>query len=92
MYVSGMGAVCRNCPKGMGTIDLSTLSWEDYLLVGIGGAIFVSLLMEGRPKRSRRKKGTASGGSQLNWAIGLPLVGIAAYVGYLYFTQTGAVA
>jgi len=80
MY-AGLG--CADCggtcpmatPKGMGSIDLSTLSWEDYLLMGIGGAIFVSLWSDSKPKKRRRARAKSSVSSDA-WVF--PLIGIAA--------------
>lgn len=54
-----IGQACAPCSKGLGSIDLSTLSWEDYLIFG-GIAAF--LLMEMMPKPKRRRKKSSGGG------------------------------
>ena len=91
-----MGLGCSGCKcKGMGSIDLSTLSWEDWFLVGIGGAMFATLLFPSitepsKPKRRSKKKKSSGGG--LGFGSGavsaLILLG-GGYLAYQYFVSQG---
>ncbi len=47
--------------NGLGSIDLSTLTWEDYLLIGIVGmfavgVVFPSVYEPRQPRRKKRRK------------------------------------
>lgn len=68
--------------KGLGSIDLSTLSWEDYLIIGGIGAFLISTMWDSRPKwrkrRKRRKSSAAASSGGLG--LGIPL-GIIAVIG-----------
>lgn len=68
-----MGLGCADCGgeccKGMGSIDLSNLSWEDYLLIGGGFALFVSLWADSGPKRRRKKSASSSGVAGWVWPL-----------------------
>lgn len=92
MY-AGLG--CAECggtctaPKGMGTIDLSTATWEDWLLVGIVGAVFFTVafpdssVVTGKKKRKRpRKRVSAGSGFAFGTVLTLALVGGAGYLIY----------
>jgi hypothetical protein len=94
MYrVSGLGCVeCGGvCPqaKGLGSIDLSTLSWEDYLIAGIAlMSVYAvaapdSRLFNPKPKRRKRARKISGGtGFSLGTAFGIVLVGGIAYLAY----------
>lgn len=79
---------CAAAPKGMGSIDLSTLSWEDYLLMGIVGMGLYAVvspdsgLFNSAPKRKRRRK--SSGGAALGTFFAVALVG---GLGYLIYSS-----
>lgn len=81
------GGVCE-APKGMGGIDLSTLGWEDYLLMGIVGMGLYAVvspdssLFSPKPKRRKRKK--SGGGFAFGTVLTLALVG---GVGYLIYSS-----
>ena len=106
MYVSnntgltGVGQV-----QGLGQIsfpDLSGLTWEDYLLMGIGGIVAYKLFTSAKQKvkrasgkrRSRAKKREEAqkvlGGGGLGSEFTILLVIGAAAIGYLYFQGQGS--
>lgn len=67
------------CPcSGMGAIDLSSLSWEDYLIFG-GLAILAlrGVMAPSRPRRRRKSQGITFAGA-FPWLA----VIAAGYVGY----------
>lgn len=89
-------AAAGPCAKGMGTIDLSTFSWEDWLLIGVLGMLFYSTLVPdsslfnpANPAKKRRKK-KSSGGFALGSALGLIVVAGGGYLAYNYLTSQGA--
>lgn len=92
MYVplQQVGAVA--VPQGMGSIDLSTLTWEDYLLLGVGLMTVYAIaspdsaLFTWSPKKRKRKKGGSSG--LMGGLSTVLLVGGLGYAAYLYYTGT----
>jgi hypothetical protein len=75
----------------MGSIDLSTLTWEDYLLIGIAGmSIFYLASPDSKafkPSKKRRKK--KSGGSGIFGTLTASAVVLGlAYFGYQYYVGT----
>jgi len=83
--------------NGLGSIDLSTLSWEDYLLLGIGGAMVYSLvfpdsglLNPSPPKRKRRKKSSSGNMASLGVVLTLAAVGVAGYYVWTKGSALGA--
>ena len=72
--------------SGMGSFDLSGLSSEDYLLIGIGGAILYELFAGGKPRRRRRKSSGVSWGT----VAVLAALGAAGYYVWTSGTQLGA--
>lgn len=75
---------------GLGSIDLSTLSWEDYLLGGIGLMAVFYLANPGHglftaPIRKKKSRKSSSGGG-LGFVFPMLLVG-GAFLGYLYLSQ-----
>jgi len=94
MYVSTSGL--SGCPACMGlgqTIDLSSWTWEDWVLLGIGGVVLFSLLEKGKAKATkairRRRSSVSAGGSSDFTEIGIIALLGAAFIGYLYFSQSG---
>lgn len=89
MYQANQLPVPTYVSGGMGSIDLSTMSWEDYLIIGGVGAFLLSTMWGSRPKRRKRAKKTASGGGL---GLGMPVALIAlpllAVVGYMYFSSS----
>lgn len=87
----GMGCACCETPKGLGSIDLSTLSWEDYFLIGIVGTLVIGVVQPSifEPSRPRRRKKKSSGGSPGFGAgiISTALLFAGGYLAYSYFTQ-----
>lgn len=83
---SGMGLGCAECVgtcgnRGMGSIDLSSLSWEDYLLVGILGALVFMPAGGGSKRRGKKSPGFAA----TDWALTAVAVGGFGYLAYRYF-------
>jgi hypothetical protein len=79
----GLGCSCGgNCPMGMGSFDLSTLSYTDYLAIGAGlvGAYF---LFTSKPIGRRRRRKGGDPVSSFGMVVGLLAAG---YVGYQYLT------
>jgi hypothetical protein len=75
--------------SGLGqTINLSTWTWEDYALVGLGGVALFYLLDMGKTKatralRRRRSKGSSGGG--LGFELPLMLLILGGGAAYLYY-------
>lgn len=83
--------------NGLGSIDLSTLSWEDYLLIGGGGALFFSLMFPdsgilnaSAPKRKRRRKKSSGNMASFGVVLTLAAVGVAGYYVWTKGTALGA--
>lgn len=73
--------------QGLSGIDLSTLTPEDYLLMGIAGAVIYELFAGGKPKRRRRK---SSGFDSWGTVAAITAAGVAGYFVWTSGTQLGA--
>lgn len=86
MYVlmNGLGG-CSSCQprRGLGSIDLSTLTWEDYLLFGIVGMFVVGMVKPGVFQPSTRKRKSVS--AKTGFAGGLVTALVVAGGGYLAY-------
>jgi hypothetical protein len=102
MRCRGLGCVGMGCAQcgggcgclkssGMGNIDFSTFTWEDWFIVGIlGMSVYYlakpdSAAFTGKRKKRRKK---SSGGSTLNTLVTTGLVLGGAYLAYQVW-QTG---
>ena len=89
MYViSGeIGDKPTGMARGLGqTIDLSTWTWEDWVLAGLAGVVVFSLLEKGKAKATRaikRRRSSSSAGSGLGYDFAIVGLLGAAFVGYL---------
>lgn len=88
-----LGLGCPDCSgtcggKGLGTIDISTWTGEDWLLVGmLGMGIYAAVspgagIFNPKPKRKRKSKGSGTLGSITAAAV---VLGVA-YFGFQYVT------
>lgn len=86
-----IGQACSPCNKGLGSIDLSTLSWEDYLLIGVVGMfgiglVFPSVFEASKPKRKRKRKAVSGKAGFLSGTVTAVLLLGGGYVAYRYLT------
>jgi hypothetical protein len=74
------------------TIDLGGFSWEDWLLIGIGGmaAVYMMFPDSGAFNPGRKKKKSKSSGTFMGSAAGIIIILGVAYVGYSYLTTQAA--
>lgn len=86
--VMGLGCACNGKCKGMGSIDLSSFTTQDWLLVGLGAvALFASGVFTDSGKRRRTKKAvTGFGGGAVTALI---LLG-GGYLAYQYYAGQSA--
>ena len=75
--------------SGMGSIDLSTASWEDYLLIGVVGmfaigTLFPSVFEPSKPRPRRRRKPVSAG---TGFVGGIATVALLAGLGYYVWTS-----
>lgn len=93
MYV-GLGCTdCGGTCKGMGSIDLSTMSWEDYLLLGIVGmfaigTVFPSVFDPPKKRKRRRKKSSSVGAGFVGGLITPLILAGGGYLAYQYFSNS----
>lgn len=93
---AGLGCAGKCGKGGLGSIDLSTMTWEDYLLVGIVGAFIWNLAAPDSAaftpskKRSRRSKKSSGIGSTISAAAVVLLLAGGGYLAYQYFTGATA--
>lgn len=78
--------------NGLGSIDLSTLSWEDYLLVGVVGtfligAIFPSIFEPSKPRVKRRRKPVSATTGFIGGMVVPILVLGGGYLAYQYYAS-----
>jgi hypothetical protein len=75
--------------QGLGAIDLSSFTWQDYVLIGVTVLTLYSVVDSkgGFSAVTRKRKPKRGGGLDLGGLVIGAGVFIAAYVGYLYFTQ-----
>lgn len=71
--------------SGMGSIDLSALTWEDYLLIGGGLAFAYSMWSDSKPKGRRKKSAGLSAGSSMSPGS-IAFLALAAVAGYYVWT------
>lgn len=69
--------------NGLSGIDLSTWTWEDYLLIGAGAAGLYYFFAGDEPKRKRKPMKASTG---FAGGLGTALVlGVGAYFAYQYY-------
>lgn len=78
---------------GLGSIDLSTLSWEDYFLVGIIGTMVLGIIQPSifepsKPKRKAKRKPVSAKAGFAGGLVSALLLAGGGYLAYSYFTST----
>ncbi len=92
--VMGLGCACCDA-KGMGSIDFSTFSWEDWFIVGIVGTMVLgivqpSIFVPSKPKTKRKRKPVSAGTGFAGGIISTALLLGGGYLAYQYFSAQGS--
>lgn len=83
--------------KGMGSIDLSNLTWDNYLLFGIGAMMLYAIISPGasiftpsNPKPKKRRKKVSAGAGFAGGAVTVLILAAGGYLAYSYLSSTPA--
>ncbi len=93
--VMGLGCACNGKCKGMGSIDFSTFSWEDWFIVGIVGTMVLGLVQPSifepsKRKAKRKSKPVSAGTGFAGGIISTALLLGGGYLAYQYFSSQGS--